>query len=131
MSITCSSQFSGMPTGVGGASIPVSLRCFSAWTMRRSISRTLSMYSVTRVLSRGPSCSFNSLALCITASRMLVFRSRRARRSAGVARSPPNMRSNTTRGLISIGSGCDADAQLIVLMYEQRKSPAQLPRWLE
>ena len=57
-----------------------------------------------------------------------MFRSSRARRSAGVARSPPNMRSNTTRGLISIGSGCVAEAQLIVLMYEHRKSPAQLPR---
>ena len=37
------------------------------------------------------------------ASSRLVFRSRRARRSWGVAASPPNMRSNTTRGLISIG----------------------------
>jgi len=62
---------------------------------------------------------------------MLVFFSSRARRSSGVARSPPNIRSNTTRGLISIGSGWLAEAQLIVLMYEQRKSPAQLPRWLE
>ena len=60
-----------------------------------------------------------------------MFCSSRARRSSGVARSPPNIRSNTTRGLISIGSGCVGDAQQIVLMYEQRKSPAQLPRWLE
>jgi hypothetical protein len=120
-----------MPTGVNGASMPVSVRWRSAWTMRRSISRTLSRYSVNRTLSRAPSCSFRSFALSRTASRMLLFFCSRARRSSGVARSLPNIRSKTTRGLISIGSGCVGEAQLIVLMYEQRKSPAQLPRWLE
>jgi hypothetical protein len=62
---------------------------------------------------------------------MLLFRSNLTRRSSGVAASPPNMRSKTTRGLISIGSGWVGVRQEIVLMYEQRKSPAQLPRWLE
>ena len=62
---------------------------------------------------------------------MLLFCASRACRAAGVAPSPPNIRSNTTRGLISIGSGWVGVRHEIVLMYEQRKSPAQLPRWLE
>ena len=62
---------------------------------------------------------------------MLLFWASRLFRASGVAPSPPNIRSNTTRGLISIGSGCVGVRQEMVLMYEHRKSPAQLPRWLE
>jgi hypothetical protein len=60
----------------------------------------------------GPS-ALNSRTLR-TASRCRVLLSLAA--VPGVARSPPNIRSNTTRGLISIGSGWVGEAQLIVLM---------------
>ena len=42
----------------------------------------------------------------------------RARRSSAVL-PPPNIRSNTTRGLISIGSGVVGVCQLSVFMYAQ------------
>ena len=46
----------------------------------------------------------SSFRLPVTESRILVSRSRRARRNSGELPSP-NIRSNTTCGLISIGSG--------------------------
>jgi hypothetical protein len=46
---------------------------------------------------------------------MLWFRSRRAMRSSGVL-PLPNMRSNTTWGFSSIGSGVVGDAQAIVFV---------------
>ena len=65
---------------------------------------------------RTPRPRCRSATLSPTASRMLLLRSSRARRSCGDAASPPNMRSNTTRGLISIGSGCVGVRHEIVLM---------------
>ena len=40
---------------------------------------------------------------------------------------PPNNRSNTIRGLISIGSGAVSDCQLSVFMYAQLNPGAQSP----
>ncbi len=41
------------------------------------------------------------------------------------------MRSNTTRGFSSIGSGCVGVRHEIVSMYVQRKSAAQVPKMFE
>ena len=86
------------------------LLCASARWMRRSISRTLSRYSSSRVRSRAPSPRCRSLASSATESRMLRFVSHARERAAPAVPARPNIRSNTTRGLISIGSGVVGDA---------------------
>src|SRR5262249_61776066 len=72
--------------------------------MRRSISRRLSRYSVTRVRSRVPSDWRRSVASAVIESRMLFCWRLRVARLAAVP-ACPNRRSNTSLGLISIGSG--------------------------
>ena len=62
---------------------------------------------------------------------MLVLCSSRARRASAVVPSPPNMRSNTTRGFSSIGNGCVGVRHEIVSMYVQRKSAAHVPKMFE
>ena len=78
--------------------------------MRRSISRTLSRYSPSRARSRAPTLRCSSRASSATESRMLRFSCMRWRRSACVP-ARPNIRSNATRGLVSIGCGGVSDAQ--------------------
>jgi hypothetical protein len=56
--------------------------------------------------------------LPVSESRMLLSRLRRAARSSDVLPSP-NIRSKTTCGLSSIGSGEVGDAQEIVFVYVQ------------
>jgi hypothetical protein len=50
----------------------------------------------------------------------------RAARSAGLPPCP-NIRSNTTRGLMSIGSGADGELQVTVLRYTQLKPGEHAP----
>ena len=74
--------------------------------MRRSMSRTPSRYSSTLRLSAGPISRLRSATFPVTESRIERSRAMRARRTAGsVLPLSPNIRSNTTRGLFSIGSG--------------------------
>ena len=103
-----------MPTGAFGM-LPSEPVLFSAIWMRRSISRTLSRYSVTRLRSFAPRPFCKRGTAAVTASRMLSSSSMRARRSGTVPPSP-NRRSNTTRGLISIGSGVVGVRHEIVFM---------------
>ena len=63
----------------------------------------------------GPNSLRSPAIFGLRESRMLRFRSRRAVRSSGEAPSP-NMRSNTTCGFSSIGSGFVGEAQAIVLV---------------
>ena len=102
-----------MPTGAS-AVIDDSER-FSATWMRRSTSRTWSRYSARRVASLPPRSRFRSLTSSVSESRMLLSRCiRRLRWSTVPGR--PNRRSNTTRGLISIGTGVVADDHEMVFM---------------
>src|SRR5437773_6494911 len=65
-----------------------------------------SAYSVTLSRSRGPRPALNRASSLVTASRKLRSSRMRARRTRGsVAPLSPNSRSNTARGLFSIGRG--------------------------
>ena len=71
---------------------------------------------------------------CISATRSMTESSklpslrRRARRTAGsVLPLSPNIRSKTTRGLFSMGSGVDSLLHAIVLVYAQLYPVSQLP----
>ena len=107
-----------MPIGSGGSSSESVSPSVSLIWMRRSTSRTLSRYSATRSRSDAPSCRRRSDTSPVTQSRMLRSRRRSTSRSAAVPPSP-NRRSNTTRGLFSIGSGVVGVRQEIVYRYWQ------------
>ena len=74
--------------------------------MRRSTSRTDSVYSSSFNWSVGPSSRFRSASLPFTASsRLLCWRSRASRAERSVLPLSPKIVSNTARGFHSIGSG--------------------------
>ena len=105
MSRAWSAKPAGTPAGWSNAGSSRA-DCASAAWMRRSMSRTASRYSPSRAASLGPRPRLRSAAFPRTESRRLRRRLARARRAAGSVLPPsPNMRSNTTRGLCSIGSG--------------------------
>ena len=68
-----------------------------------------------RPVARAEAALERASPVCVTPSRMLRFSCIRASRCAGVP-APPNMRSNTTRGFVSIGSGDVGPAHEIVFM---------------
>ncbi len=86
----------------------------------------LSRYSLTRVLSRAPSERRRSVASAEIESRMLFSCRLRVARLAAVP-AWPNNRSNTVRGLISIGSGFVGELHEMVLRYAQLNPGEQAP----
>jgi len=113
-SLMCSSNVCGTPIGTGMLS-GATVDAFIAICRRRSISRTSSAYCSSRTRSACGTCGISSFRLPLTESRMLASRSRRALRISGELPSP-NIRSNTTCGLISIGSGrLGADQEMVLV----------------
>src|SRR5262245_64044121 len=88
----------------------------------------LSKYSFTRVRSREPSERRRSPASAEIESRMLFSCLTRTARLAAVP-ACPNSRSNTVRGLISIGSGEVGELQAMVFRYAQLKPGEQAPTY--
>src|SRR5438132_310216 len=96
--------------------------------MRRSISRTESRYSVTRLrsLELRPRSKVDTRSS--TESRMLRFLLISASRAAeSVLSLDPKSRSNTARGLFSIGSGVVGVRHEHVLLYAQLYPILQTP----
>src|SRR5688572_8334779 len=122
-----SSQESGTPTGAVGTSLSgLALLYFSIDSIRRSISRTLSVYESRRFRSRLSSPFLRRTSSVDTTSRTLRLSFRRAARSS--AEPPvPNSCSNAIRGLYVIGSGVVGEDQLIVFMYTQLYIQPQEP----
>ena len=105
ISRACSANVPGTPAGWSNAGSSRSI-CSSARWMRRSMSRTASRYSVNLPASLGPRPRRTSPILSTTESSRLRLLFRRTARTAGSVLPPsPNIRSKTTRGLCSIGSG--------------------------
>ncbi len=112
-SFMCSENESGTPAGASGSARASPLRlCASTAWMRRSISRTLSMYLSRRWRSPVPSERRTRSTSPPIQSRMLLRVSRREARSSGVLPEPNSM-SKAMRGSRIIGSGSLGDAQLI------------------
>src|SRR5947207_8932124 len=88
----------------------------------------LSRYSPTRVRSRVPRVLRRSVASAEIESRMLFCWRLRVARLAAVP-ACPNSRSNTSRGLISIGSGFVGELHEIVLRYAQLKPGEHAPTY--
>src|SRR5712691_7160633 len=93
------------------------------------MSRTESRYSEILDRSFGPSPLSRSLVVSLNESKMLLFRRRVARCSfASVLPTSPNKRSNTRRGLFSIGIGDVGVRQHNVFTYAQLQPFSQAPK---
>jgi hypothetical protein len=113
----CSSNDSGTPTGTE-VLVGDEAEALAAICSRRSISRTSCAYSSMRRRSAGSSPALNRDRLASTESRMLRSSCRRAARSSAVPPSP-YMRSNTSCGFSSIGSGVEGVDHEMLFVYAQ------------